>query len=90
MQEIMAKLRDGLNNIGGLQITSVVDYDLGISGLPKSNVLQFRLVGGSKVVIRPSGTEPKIKVYLSIIADGMEEAFKIEKEIVTDMDRRMS
>ena len=38
--------------------------------LPKSNVLEYRLENGSKVIVRPSGTEPKIKIYLSAKGDG--------------------
>ena len=40
--------------------------------LPKSNVLEYRLENGSKVIVRPSGTEPKIKIYLS--AKGADQA----------------
>lgn len=63
--QIMVKLReDPPAEIGGLKIEEIGDYLTGknthISG---SNVLEFRLHGGSKLLVRPSGTEPKIKIY---------------------------
>lgn len=45
--------------------------------LPKSNVLEYRLENGGKVIIRPSGTEPKIKIYLSAKGVSMEDAQNI-------------
>lgn len=47
-------------------ITDVKDYSTGISDLPKSNVLKFFLKGGSWIAVRPSGTEPKLKMYYSV------------------------
>lgn len=47
-------------------ITDVKDYSTGIGDLPKSNVLKFFLKGGSWVAVRPSGTEPKLKMYYSV------------------------
>lgn len=47
-------------------ITDVKDYSTGIGDLPKSNVLKFFLKGGSWIAVRPSGTEPKLKVYYSV------------------------
>lgn len=50
------------NQIAGIKINSTEDYELGLN-LPKSNVLSFTFDGGSKLFLRPSGTEPKIKFY---------------------------
>lgn len=47
-------------------ITDVKDYSTGIGDLPKSNVLKFLLKGGSWIAVRPSGTEPKLKMYYSV------------------------
>ena len=53
-----------LANIAGIEVSGVVDYSQGIDGLPAANVIEFRLNNGDKVIVRPSGTEPKIKAYL--------------------------
>lgn len=47
-------------------VTDVKDYSMGIGDLPKSNVLKFFLKGGSWIAVRPSGTEPKLKMYYSV------------------------
>lgn len=47
-------------------ITDVKDYSTGIGDLPKSSVLKFFLKGGSWIAVRPSGTEPKLKMYYSV------------------------
>ena len=53
---------------------------LGVSNLPKSNVVKFYLEDASTVVIRPSGTEPKLKIYISVTAENEETAtIKTEK-----------
>ena len=65
MQNIMQMLRTNPpKKIGGLAVERLVDYAPGVNGLPKADVLEFRLSGGAKVIVRPSGTEPKMKVYL--------------------------
>lgn len=65
MQGIMQGLRTTPpEEIGGLALERVVDYASGVSGLPKADVLEFCLAGGAKVMVRPSGTEPKMKLYL--------------------------
>ena len=72
----MGRIMDSLRakkpeEIAGLAVTGWSDYEAstdssgGTVGLPKSNVLEFRLQGGAKAIVRPSGTEPKIKAYLS-------------------------
>lgn len=67
--EKMASLMEGLRTqppaeIGGLKVTAVVDYAPGVNGLPKANVIEFDLEGDNKLIVRPSGTEPKVKAYL--------------------------
>ena len=70
MQELMKKLRaNAPEDIAGYKVESVVDYDTGGTGLPRANVLEYHLNGGHKLMVRPSGTEPKIKVYLSAVGD---------------------
>ena len=49
--------------------------------------LKFLLEDNCSVVVRPSGTEPKLKTYLSVTADSMEEAAKLEQIIKEDLDR---
>ena len=70
MQELMKKLRaNAPEDIAGYKVESVVDYDTDGTGLPRANVLEYHLGGGHKLMVRPSGTEPKIKVYLSAVGD---------------------
>lgn len=70
MQGLMKKLRaNALEDIAGYKVESVVDYDTDGTGLPRANVLEYHLDGGHKLMVRPSGTEPKIKVYLSAVGD---------------------
>ena len=75
MQAIMASLRaEPPAEIAGLAVEKMVDYAAGDTGLPAADVLEFRLAGGAKLMVRPSGTEPKIKLYLSAVAPTAEEA----------------
>jgi len=65
--EMMARLRaEPPPALGALAVVSVTDLAGGMSGLPPADVLIYRLDGG-RVVIRPSGTEPKIKAYLEVV-----------------------
>lgn len=56
-------------------------YAAGLDGLPKSDVLKFLLEDNCSIVIRPSGTEPKLKMYISVSAEDKETAEKTEEEI---------
>ncbi|KWT79691.1 phospho-sugar mutase [Candidatus Magnetominusculus xianensis] len=67
--------------LGSLKIQEVKDYKDGIAGLPRSNVLSFVFHDGSKVVVRPSGTEPKIKCYFMVKGASQEAAEKRNKEL---------
>ena len=81
MRGIMARLRGKPPaEIAGYAVEGMTDYQSGATGLPKANVLEYRLSGGAKLIVRPSGTEPKLKVYFSAVggseaeADGIIEA----------------
>ena len=52
--------------ISGTRVSSALDYAQGIQGLPRENVLKFKLEDGSWFCLRPSGTEPKIKFYFAV------------------------
>ena len=66
MNALMERLRSAPPAaIAGRAVTDMVDYLPGNTGLLPSDVLEFRLEGGGKLIVRPSGTEPKLKVYLS-------------------------
>ncbi len=96
MKEIMAGLRsDTPSVIGGLKVTRFDDYVAGTSvdtatgaktmlTLPKSDVLTFKLENGASVIIRPSGTEPKIKAYYTTTGASRDEAAALEKTISAD------
>ena len=101
MEEIMTDLRNNHpTTIGGLKVERFEDYKASISKniatgevkeltLPKSNVLAFYLEGGCKAIVRPSGTEPKIKTYLTAKAPTREEAEAIEQKIYADFTQSM-
>ena len=72
MKEIIAEFRKGLDAAGGYKVTKLLDYGEGLDGLPKSDVLKFFLESGANFVVRPSGTEPKVKLYIT--AKGTDEA----------------
>lgn len=83
MQDIMAEFHKGLDTIGGKKVIECQDYSKGLNGLPKSDVLKFMLEGNCSVVVRPSGTEPKLKTYISVSAVDRETAEK-EEQITCD------
>ena len=73
MNDIMELFRNKITGIGEHKISKIVDYQKGIDDLPKSNVLKMFFEDGSNIVVRPSGTEPKLKIYLSVIGNSEEE-----------------
>ena len=100
MAQIMDTLRQNPpKTIGDFIVTAVSDYKTSkitfTDGkeekieLPKSNVLAFALENGNKVIVRPSGTEPKIKAYLTAIGNDKESASKIAKTLESAADEFM-
>lgn len=99
MAEIMTSLRnDPPAEIGGLKVVKIDDYQTSISKdlvsgtaieltLPKSNVLAFFLEGSSKAIVRPSGTEPKIKTYFTAKKPTHDEAASLETALAEDFGR---
>lgn len=100
MAQIMDTLRQNPpKTIGDFIVTAVSDYKTSKTtftdgkeekiDLPKSNVLAFALENGNKVIVRPSGTEPKIKAYLTAIGNDKESASKIAKTLESAADEFM-
>nr|WP_314463412.1 phospho-sugar mutase [uncultured Clostridium sp.] len=86
MQKIMQQLRrTSLKQIGYMKVIEVKDYLNGINRLPKSDVLKYLLEKNVSIVIRPSGTEPKLKVYLSVSAENRDTAETIEASLVKEL-----
>lgn len=86
MAEIMAAFHRGLDFIGGETVLRTEDYSLGLNGLPKSDVLKF-YTGSGSVVIRPSGTEPKLKAYISVTAENEQNAARVEKAVCAHLEK---
>ena len=75
MDALMKSLRTAPPaEIGGWKVNGMTDYLSGNTGLIPSDVLEFRLEDAGKVIVRPSGTEPKLKIYLSVRGSGEEDA----------------
>jgi phosphoglucomutase len=96
---MMTELRVAVpESIGGARVTGVRDYRTGVdkdlvSGkekeilLPRSNVLEFLLGESGSVIVRPSGTEPKVKFYYTAVAEDQVSAKKLLDEMVAQMSK---
>ncbi len=101
MADIMESLRNNApSQFGGMAVTKIDDYKTSVStdistgstdriDLPKSNVLAYTLTGGNKLIVRPSGTEPKIKAYITAVGNSKDNAQKIADKLLADADALM-
>ena len=87
MQSIMQAFRGDIKVFGGKKVVKLLDYAPGLDGLPKSDVLKFLLEDNCSIVVRPSGTEPKLKTYISVSAEDKEAAEKVEAEICKSAEK---
>ena len=98
LDSFVLKGKDGAEKIQSLMLTfrekggslfnnikEITDFSKGIKDLPKENVLKYTFGDGSWLAVRPSGTEPKIKVYYSVVDENRENAAKRLEEIRTVM-----
>ena len=101
MDGIMTSLRENHpDEICGRRVTVVNDYKLSLKTdkangttaeikLPKSNVIAFMLDDGCSITVRPSGTEPKIKLYITAVGENEESAIKIAEQLVEAGEKLM-
>lgn len=87
MQSIMQIFRTGIKEFGSKKVIKLLDYASGLNDLPKSNVLKFLLEDNCSIVVRPSGTEPKLKIYISVSAENKEEAECVEEDICKNAEK---
>lgn len=103
--ETMAAIMDGLrvnkpSSFAGYEVAKIDDYKTSKSTdvktgeeseitLPKSNVLAYTLTDGNKVIVRPSGTEPKIKAYITAVGTSEENAKQIAEKLLKDANKLM-
>lgn len=85
MKQIMNRLRQGVDRLGDQEICSVCDYMNEVDGLPASDVIKFHLERGSSVIVRPSGTEPKLKVYITVRGSDKNRVHFVKDGILEDL-----
>lgn len=86
MAQIMDDLRaNGMSSIAGKDVLRTLDYREGVGDLPSANVIEFDLQDGCKVIVRPSGTEPKIKIYLFTTGESAQAAAKVGDELAAEL-----
>lgn len=91
ISELMASLRsDAPKSLGGFAVQEVLDYQDGVGDLPCANVIELRLEDSHKVIIRPSGTEPKIKAYVFTVGKTAEAALAVGDTLSEDITSFMN
>ena len=89
MAAIMNRLRkDPMTAVDGQKVMEVVDYEEEM-GLPKANVLSYHFESGTQVMVRPSGTEPKLKIYLTVVGKNQEAAQQKASLFLEDLQQQL-
>ena len=87
--DAMQRLRSNPpKTIAGMEVTEIVDFANGYEGLASSDCLSYQLSGTDRVVVRPSGTEAKLKVYIEVVRDAGSDvaaARKVAKSVVNEL-----
>ena len=87
MNQIMELFRNNVNRIGDYKVLNIKDYAKGIDGLPKSNVLKIFMENDITIVARPSGTEPKLKFYISLRGTSEEDNQKTADKLIENIEK---
>lgn len=88
IKRIMESIRKNpIDQFIGLKVKKIVDYQFDDTGLSKSNVLKYYLEDDSWFVLRPSGTEPKIKLYLNLIGESEEKAEDKKEKLKAEVNK---
>ena len=92
MQELMLFFRTNTSCFAGMKLKSSYDYLVGVGDLPKANMIKYELIGEHSnesitFMVRPSGTEPKLKIYTSIIAKNEEYAIQLEHQLIDALEK---
>lgn len=90
MNEIMGLLRSNKDELVGMKIVKFIDYAEGINNLPKANVVKLVLENNCSIVIRPSGTEPKLKIYISLQSKNKKNMKLVESLVSSKIDKIMN
>ena len=86
MKQIMSNMRENpKDSFAGLKVLEIRDYVNGYKGIPASNVIKYILEGNNTVILRPSGTEPKLKLYLGISAENKAAADKTAMAVMDEI-----
>jgi phosphomannomutase len=90
VSKIMNNLRTTqINNLASFKVVKTEDYMEGLNNFPKSNVLRYIFEDGSFIAIRPSGTEPKYKIYYSLVAKTKDDALSKFDNLQQDLSNIM-
>ena len=81
MKSIMDSIHGLLPKCDGISVVDGNDYLEGYCGVPPVNMREYKLSNGSRFLIRPSGTEPKLKVYIEVVDDCVENATEKSRRI---------
>jgi len=90
MKAIMSGIRASVpDSVAGAGVTGFADYAKGVGNLPKSDVVKLSLDGGGSIIVRPSGTEPKLKIYYTSVGADFDEAKAFQQKIASAFKEKL-